>query len=370
MARFAQAEINLSAIRHNYLLAKQLANGARTLATVKANAYGHGAVMVASVLADVADAFSVACIEEAIELRESGIKQPIVLLEGFFSQQELALIDQFALWPVVHHDAQIAQLAEYSFKQPLQVWLKMDSGMHRLGFLPHQYKAAYQRLAQLPQVSRIVHTTHFASADDCNSAVTEQQVALFKQTIKGLAGDCSHANSAAIMRGLVKQNDWARPGIMLYGSSPNAQFSSSTQLQTSMRLCAKVIAQRTIQAGEGVGYNHIFKAERTMRVGTVSMGYADGYPRAAGNQSVSYFNKTYCAILGRVSMDMLSIDLSRFSDLTLPDEPVELWGPHVSVDQVAKAAGTISYELFCGLNRRVKRSYINNPLTESVKRDN
>ncbi|WP_017446081.1 alanine racemase [Gayadomonas joobiniege] len=357
MARFAQAEINLAAIRHNYLLAKQWANGARTLATVKANAYGHGAVAVATALADIADAFAVACIEEAIELRQAGIQSPILLLEGFFEASELALIDRYRLWTVVHEYWQLNLLADSRFKQPVNVWLKLDTGMHRLGFMPNEYHHVYKQLKCLPQVAEIVHMSHFAAAEDQLNPVTSQQNECFNNTILGLSGAISQANSAAIMRGLVRSQDWARPGIMLYGVSPNEAFSESTRLQTTMTLSGKIIAERKLGAGEGVGYNHIFVAPSEMRVGTVSMGYADGYPRAAGNLCQAYTDNQYCNILGRVSMDMLAIDLTGCQQPNMCGAKVELWGPNVPITQVADAAGTIAYELFCGLNRRVKRVY-------------
>lgn len=359
MARTATALINLSAIKQNYLYAKSLAKSAKAIATIKANAYGHGAVEVATELADVVDAFSVACIEEAIELRNAGITQPIVLLEGFFTADELDYISENNLWTAVHNQHQIDAIKNSTIKQPINVWLKMDSGMHRLGFLPEEYADAWQQLNTMSQVSTITHMTHFSSADDLSSSLTKQQTALFIETVADLPGDISIANSSALLtNNLPDRSQWIRPGIMLYGSSPINDPALAEVLVPAMTFKAKVISQRTISPYEGVGYNAMWKATKTSKIGTISIGYADGYPREAANGTPVFINGKKSQILGRVSMDMAMIDLSMFEQEDCLGFDVELWGDNVSINDVAECAGTVSYTLFCGLSRRVNKQYL------------
>jgi len=359
MGRTATAVIDLNAIKENYLYAKSLAHPAKTLATIKANAYGHGAIEVAQTLIDVADAFSVACIEEAKELRDAGIHQPILLLEGFFTADELDYISENNLWCAIHNDFQLQALKEAEIENPINVWLKMDSGMHRLGFLPDEYNAAWQQLSEMSQVNEIIHMTHFSSADDLSSPITQQQIDIFTTTVSELPGDISVANSSAVLSNkMPDRTQWVRPGIMLYGSSPIDDLQIDKNLKPAMTFTAKVISQRTLKAGDSVGYNALWEATKTTQIGTVSIGYADGYPRQAKNGTPVFINGKKSQILGRVSMDMVMVDLSMFEQQNCLGFDVELWGNDVAVNEVAKCSDTISYTLLCGLNRRVSKVYI------------
>ncbi|MEL0629323.1 alanine racemase [Psychromonas aquatilis] len=359
MARTATALIKLSAIKQNYLYAKSLAKPAKAVATIKANAYGHGAVKVAKELADIVDAFSVACIEEAIELREAGITQPIILLEGFFTVDELDYISNNNLWTAVHNQFQIDAIKNANFEQPINVWLKMDSGMHRLGFLPDEYADAWSQLNALSQVASITHMTHFSSADDLSSSITQQQTDLFIATVADLPGDISIANSSAVLsNAMPNRSQWVRPGIMLYGSSPINDPALSKALMPAMTVKAKIISERTIDKGESVGYNAKWTAPDVHKIGTISIGYADGYPRQAVNGTPVWINGKKSQILGRVSMDMAMVDLSMFADQDCLGLEVELWGDNVAVNDVAECADTISYTLFCGLSRRISKQYV------------
>ncbi|MGJ8581234.1 MAG: alanine racemase [Psychromonas sp.] len=360
MARPATAVIKLSAIKQNYLYAKSLAAPAKAIATIKANAYGHGAIEVANALSDVADAFAVACIEEAKELRDAGIQQPILLLEGFFTADELTYISEYDLWTVVHSQYQLDAIQQGGFDKPLNVWLKMDTGMHRLGFLPDQYVEAWQQLDKMPQVNKLTHISHFSSADDLSSVLTQQQTALFLNTIGELPGDVSIANSSAVLsKAIPDRVQWVRPGIMLYGASPIDSEEIASSLAPAMTFKAKVISERIIQAGECVGYNALWKAEKPSKIGTVSIGYADGYPRHAATGTPVLVNGKKSQLLGRVAMDMIMIDLSMFEDQDCIGYEVEFWGEHIPVNKIAQCADTIGYTLLCGISRRVNKQYIN-----------
>lgn len=359
MARTATAVIKLSAIKENYLYAKSLSSPAKAIATIKANAYGHGAIEVANALADVADAFGVACIEEAIELRDAGIKQPILLLEGFFTADELLYISENNLWCAIHTQFQLDALKEAKLNQPINVWLKMDSGMHRLGFLPEEYADAFQQLTAMSQVNNITHMSHFSSADDLTSSFTKQQTELFIDTIGELPGEISIANSSAVLtKAVVGRTQWVRPGIIIYGACPIDDQQIAQPLIPAMTFKAKVISQRTINKHDSVGYNALWTAEKTTKIGTVSIGYADGYPRHAQNGTPVLINGKQSQILGRVSMDMLMVDLSMFEKEDCIGFDVELWGDNISVTEIAKHSETISYVLLCGLTRRVSKIYI------------
>ncbi|WP_413702393.1 alanine racemase [Psychromonas sp. KJ10-10] len=350
--------MKLSAIKENYLYAKSLSAPAKAIATIKANAYGHGAIEVANELADVADAFGVACIEEAIELRDAGITQPILLLEGFFTADELVYISENNLWCAIHNQFQLDALKASELSQPINAWLKMDSGMHRLGFLPEEYADAYQQLSTMKQVNNIVHMSHFSSADDLSSPSTKQQTELFIETIGKLPGEVSIANSSAILsKAVAGRTQWVRPGIVLYGASPIDDQQIAKPLKPAMTFATKIISQRTINKGDGVGYNALWMADKTTKIGTVSIGYADGYPRHAPNGTPVFINGKKSQVLGRVSMDMLMVDLSMFEQQDCIGFDVELWGDNISVCEVAKLSETISYSLFCGLTRRVSKSY-------------
>lgn len=355
MSRPVTAHIRLNAFRHNYRIAKQM-HGGKALAVIKANAYGHGAVQCAQAIANEADGFAVACLEEALQLRQAGIKNPILLLEGFFEAAELPEIVANDLWLVVHAQWQVEILLAAKLTKPLQIWLKMDSGMHRVGLSPSEYVSACAQLDQHQNVTKIVLMSHFANADNLSSGHTGQQIALFKQTIKGLEiSDISLANSAAILGWPQARANWSRPGIMLYGADP--LMTADTKLRAVMQLTSKIISVRKISKGESIGYGSIFTAEKETTVGVVACGYADGYPRAATGAPAAV-DGLITEVIGRVSMDMLFVDLTGIPKAKIGSS-VELWGDQVLANDVAKAAGTIAYELFCN-TKRVQFKYSDN----------
>lgn len=351
MSRPLQALIRLDHLRHNYRLAKAL-HGGRALAVIKANAYGHSAVRCAQALADEADGFAVACIEEAIELREAGISAPILLLEGFFDVSELADICRYQLWTVVHHEAQLSML-EHSLlvTTPITVWLKMNSGMNRVGFAPAAYREAYQRLQTSKNVAKIVMMSHFARADEPDVPRTAEQIATFDEATAGLNSEISLSNSAGVLNVSPAHRDWGRPGIMLYGSSPFTDDVPTAQsLKPVMKLQSRVIAVRELPTGQPIGYGGGFVTSRPTRVGVVACGYADGYPRVVPAGTPIAVDGQRTCIIGRVSMDMMTVDLTDLPESGLNSE-VELWGDIVNINEIAAAAGTISYELLCNVKR-------------------
>ena len=350
--RPARALIDLAALRHNYHLARQL-HGGRALAVVKANAYGHGAVRCAQALADEADGFAVAFLDEALELRAAGIQQPILLLEGVFAAEELADVARHGLWTAVHHEAQIEMIERTALAAPVHVWLKINSGMNRAGFLPAAVDGAWQRLRASGKVADITLMTHFARADEPQVITTEAQVIRFDAATAHLPGARSLANSGAILCWPQARRDWARPGILLYGADPMPDEGHG--LQPVMTLESAVMAVREIAAGEALGYGARFVAERDTRVGLVAMGYADGYPRGVADGTPVAVDGLPTRIIGRVSMDMLTVDLTDLPDAGI-GSGVELWGRQVPVNRVARAAGTIAYELLCNV-KRVRFSY-------------
>ena len=352
MSRPAIAHIHLDAFRHNYRLAKQL-HGGRALAVIKANAYGHGAVQCAQAIALEADGFAVACLEEALQLRQAGIKNPVLLLEGFFEANELPDIVANDLWIVIHAQWQIDMLLATKLNKPLHIWLKMDSGMHRLGLSPAEYTLAFKRLAGHINVEKMVCISHFANADNLLNEQTKQQIALFQHTVHSLGvQELSLANSAAILGWPQANQNWSRPGIMLYGADP--LFDVKTPLRAVMQLTSQIISIRPIKKGESIGYGSIFTAPRDTIVGVVAIGYADGYPRSASPQSgiaaPAAVDGILTKLIGRVSMDMLFVDLTDIPNVKI-GSTVELWGDQVLANDVAKAAGTIAYELFCNVKR-------------------
>lgn len=352
MSRPAIAHIHLDAFRHNYRMAKAL-HGGKALAVIKANAYGHGAVPCAQAIADEADGFAVACIEEALQLRNAGIPNPILLLEGFFEARELSEIVAHDLWIVVHADWQLELLLAAPLAKPLHIWLKMDSGMHRVGLSPDEYRQALMRLCGHANVKKVVLMSHFANADQLNSQHTTQQINVFKSTIAGLnvqknSLELSLANSAAILGWSTAYATWSRPGIMLYGADP--LMPAQSKLRAVMQLTSKIIAMRHIPAGESIGYGSAFTADKDTVVGVVACGYADGYPRAAATGTPMAVDGVMTRLIGRVSMDMLFVDLTNIPSAHIGSQ-VELWGNQVPANAVAASAGTIAYELFCNVKR-------------------
>ncbi|PID44308.1 MAG: alanine racemase [Proteobacteria bacterium] len=358
MTRPAHAIIDLDAIRHNYAQAKALAPDSQAIAIIKANAYGHGAVAVGKALSDQAHAFGVACLEEALELRESGISNPILLLEGVFEPDELQLVDRHHLDIAVATPQQLQWLLDARPAHAIKVFLKMDSGMHRLGFAPEAIASAYQQLAGCKHVQQVVMMTHFASADN-DATVTEQQVQRFKQATQAIHVPQTLSNSAGIIGKASSHQHYVRPGIMLYGATPmGTTHASHDLLKPAMSLRSAIFSIRDLPAGECIGYSGRFLCERPTRVGVVAMGYADGYPRHAIDGTPVWIDGQMSRIIGRVSMDMLTVDLTDLPHIT-EGAPVELWGNHVAANLVADHCDTIAYTLFTGITRRVPLRYIN-----------
>ena len=308
--RPSRATIDLDALRHNYRLARRLGGG-RALAVVKADAYGHGAVACARALEADADGFGVACMEEALELREAGIEAPIVLLEGFFDAGELDLVERHRLWTVVASPWQVDLLERHRARQPWQVWLKLDSGMHRLGLSPEEFVPAWRRLAALPWVGQMVAMTHFSRADELSHPSTPGQMAVFESVLASLppGTPASVANSAALMAWPATRREWVRPGLMLYGAHMLDAPCAAAELRAVMTLESKVIAVRDA-AGEPIGYAGTYTTTRPTRVGVVAAGYADGYPQYATSGTPVVIDGRPGELIGRVSMDMLTIDLT------------------------------------------------------------
>lgn len=353
--RPARALIDLQALRHNYQLAREV-TGAKALAVIKADAYGHGAVRCAEALQDTADGFAVACIEEALELRAAGIRGPILLLEGFFEADELPLIVEHDFWCVVHSLWQLEAIEKAALSQPITVWLKLDSGMHRVGLHPADYQAAYRRLLASGKVAKIVLMSHFARADELHDPSSTEQLAIFDKARQGLVAQISLRNSPAVLGWPQIPSDWVRPGIMLYGATPFDEPNAvASRLQPVMTLESKIICVRELPAGEPVGYGARFVTTQPTRVGVVAMGYADGYPRQAPTGTPVLVDGQRSQLVGRVSMDMLCVDLTDVPQAGL-GSTVELWGKHILASDVAKAADTIPYQIFCNL-RRVPRLY-------------
>lgn len=350
--RATKATIDLGALRHNLNLVRERAPGSRVLAVVKADAYGHGLLRAAPGLED-ADGFGVLRLGEALALREAGYSQRLLLLEGVFGMDELDAVAQHGISIVVHNEQQLAMLEERASvpAKPVSVFLKMNSGMNRLGFKPQAYKQALQRLEACPVVADVSLMTHFATADDEQGIA--RQLDVFDTATAGLSHSISLANSAAILRFPAAHRDWVRPGIILYGASPVSGVSAASfGLRPAMRFTSEVIAVQTLEAGDILGYGAHFTATQTTRVAIVACGYADGYPRHAPNGTPIAVGGQLTHTLGRVSMDMLFADITQLSDAGVGSE-VELWGEAVPVDAVAEAAGTVGYELLCAVAPRV-----------------
>ena len=362
MSRPTQVTINLQALRYNLAFARRLSNS-KVVGVIKANAYGHGALAIARVLAsEQTDCLAVTCTEEALELRHGNISSPILLLEGFYSADELSLVEKYQLTTVIQQQRQIDMLLAYPVKQPLNIWLKLDSGMHRIGFLPQDFLAAYQTLTQSGKVRDIVFMTHFACADDLDSDYTCRQLSRFRRITARLKGETSLCNSSGILGWPEAHGDWIRPGLMLYGASPfSTSHPHARQLQPVMEFSSSIIAIRDLPAGVPVGYGATFITTRPTRAGVLSVGYADGYPRHSPGGTPVVVNGKRARIMGRISMDMMTVDLTDVPDAKINDKVI-LWGAGLPAAEVAQRAGTIPYELFCNI-KRVKIRYIDTPVT-------
>ncbi|MGQ7959613.1 alanine racemase [Pseudomonas sp. SP16.1] len=352
------AIIDLAAILHNYALAGRCAPGRRAFAVVKANAYGHGVREVVTALHQVADGFAVASLEEAAEVRAMHGEARILLLEGCFEASEYPIAAQLGLDLVVQNAAQAKALLASELSRPLNVWLKLDSGMHRLGFDAAALRDWHARLQGAEQVAELNLLSHFACADERGHPLTEQQVERFLELLELDFAQRSLANSAAVLTVPAAHMDWLRPGIMLYGATPFADLSAGELgLKPSMTLAARIIAVREVAAGESVGYGAAWVAARPSRIATVSCGYADGYPRHAPSGTPVLVEGRRAPLAGRVSMDMLAVDITDLPEAGI-DSPVELWGANLPVDEVAQACGSIGYELLTKVTARVPRRYI------------
>lgn len=356
--RAAWAEINLHALNHNLTVVRKHAGNAKVLAILKANAYGHGLSRVATQL-DGVDAIGVARLDEALALRKAGIAKPIVLLEGFFSAAELPILAASGIQPVIHAHYQLEQLEHaQGLAQPLNVWLKVDTGMHRLGVAPSDAVSVFRRLQACANVQGTpILMSHFACADTPEHRQNEMQRATFKSIHDVVKAPISFSNSAALLADVAAHDDWVRPGLALYGVSPFAGCEGTTlDLQAVMSLQTSVIAIRELAVGEGVGYGAAWRASGPTRVGILAIGYGDGYPRTAPHGTPVFINGRRYPIVGRVSMDMLSVELGLDSDVQVGDTG-QLWGPDLPVELIAKHVGTVPYELLCNVAHRVALEY-------------
>lgn len=357
MPRKTVARIDSGALRHNYRLACRLASPARAMAVIKADGYGHGIAEVARALADEAPKFAVACLEEALAIRAAGLVHPVVLLQGVHGAEDLVTCAQEGFEVVVHSDYQLDWL-ERSAEVPT-LWLKVNTGMNRLGFSPLMLPGVIAGLKTRALEQKLIgFVTHFACADDPSSSFTDQQTRVFTEAVVDWPSLAKSAgNSAAHFLPGQPLFDWSRPGIMLYGASPMLDRTGpELGLEPVMTLEAPLTAVRTIKPGESVGYGCSWTAEQETRMGIVAIGYGDGYPRHAGTDTPAWVAGNRIRLIGRVSMDMLAVDLTGAPSASEGDT-VELWGRHVSVDEVARCAGTIAYELLTGITARVPRLY-------------
>ena len=350
MPRPIQALIDLDALRDNFALARRLAADARIFAVVKANAYGHGLLRCAGALSD-ADGFAILEIDNAVRLREAGHRGPILLLEGFFDAHEAAEAARHGFACAIHDPEQARLLSELPRDARLDCFIKVNTGMNRLGIAPRVLPGLMDTLQADPHVRSLSLMTHFACADDARGV--QEQWRAFREASREFRLPCSVANSATILRYPQAHGDWLRPGIMLYGSSPFPEVSAEALgLRPVMTLSSQIIAVQDLQPGDAVGYGASFVASQPMRIGIVACGYADGYPRHAPTGTPVLVDGIRTLTLGRVSMDMLCVDITRMPQAGRASA-VTLWGEGLSVDEVAAAAGTVSYELLCALAPRV-----------------
>lgn len=355
MTRGAWAEISATALRHNLQRVRALAPRSRVVAIVKANGYGHGIVRVARALQD-ADAFGVASIDEAQELRAAGITAPVLLLEGVFEANEVPVAQRESFQVAVHHTVQMEMIERSGLTRanPIRAWLKLDTGMHRLGVAPSQFDSALARLRAIDGVAPdIVVMSHLAKADERNSDVTNRQADIFERVTHPLALTRSLANSAGVLAWPRTHFDWVRPGIMLYGISP---FEDSVGIQEGlspvMTVKSKLVAVNRFARGDAIGYGGAWVCPDDMPVGVVAFGYGDGYPRHAPSGTPVLVNGQRVPLIGRVSMDMITVDLRTQPNAQIGD-PVVLWGDGLPAEEIARAAQTIAYQLVCGITRRV-----------------
>ncbi|EIC83353.1 catabolic alanine racemase DadX [Serratia sp. M24T3] len=352
MPRPISAILSMSALQNNLQVIRRHAPQSKVWSVVKANAYGHGIARIWQSLATATDGFALLDFHEAILLREAGWQGPILLLEGFFSPEDLLAIDHYSLTTAVHSRWQLAALAAAKVTAPLNIYLKINSGMNRLGFQPAEINEVWHQLRALPQVGEITLMSHFASADSLEGVKAQEDI--IEKGTRQLPGPRSLANSAATLWHPQTHHDWVRPGIILYGASPsgNVQDIAHTGLKPVMQLRSELIAVQHLQIGDRVGYSGRYRAEREHRIGVVACGYADGYPRHAPSGTPIIVDGVKTSTLGTVSMDMLMVDLTPCPQAKIGSQ-VELWGDRLPIDEVALAAGTLGYELMSALAPRV-----------------
>ena len=353
------ARIDLDALRHNLRRARQCAPHSKVMAVIKADAYGHGMLRVAAAL-EAEDAFAVARVEEGVAQRDAGVAKRILILGGVNEQHEVMAALQAGLETTLHHRDQLELFAKVmgDSSRGLGCWLKLDSGMHRLGVPAEEAAAVLEALRAIPGVVPCGVMTHLANADDRADPATSRQVERFAPAAAPLGLTTSVGNSAAILGWPQAQGDWVRPGIMLYGASPFVETSAEEEgLRPVMTLKTRLIAINEYKAGEAVGYGGTWRCPENMRIGVAAIGYGDGYPRHAPSGTPVLVDGRRAGIVGRVSMDSITLDLRAVPQARIGD-PVVLWGEGLPVEKIARAAGTISYELFCRLTRRVRFEYL------------
>lgn len=355
MDSYPCADIDLSALRHNFAVAKQCAPNSKILAMLKANAYGHGLLAVAGALSN-ADAYGVARMEEAISLRQAHTDARIVLMSGVIDVEEMQACIAHQIDVLVHRQEQIDYLQKAE-ENSVNVWLKLDTGMHRLGFLIEQTEQFYRQIKHCSAVNECILMTHFLNADRRQSPISERQTQAFYQAVNHYPEAKCLAKSAAVLAYSDSHADWIRPGIMLYGVSPLAdQNTQQSDLRAVMTLHSKVMSVRQLKKGDSVGYAATYHCPEDMPVAVVAIGYGDGYPRSAKNGTPVLVNGKRAGLIGRVSMDSIVIDIRQCGDVKVGDDVI-LWGNGLPAEEVASCAGTIAYELFCRLTARVNFRY-------------
>ena len=353
------ATVRLADIVHNYDLACRLAPASKSIAVIKANAYGHGMLEVARKLQNLVPAFAVALVEEAVQLRDAGITRPILVLQGVNDTADIKEAAELDLWLLLHRRQQIDELLSSYSTKPVRVWLKLETGMHRFGLVPDELERVCVDLRSSPNIQQdLVLCTHLACADDLADPMTPRQVRLIRSCATKHNLALSIANSAGILHWPESHADWNRPGYMLYGNCPTGVFGSgSSELRPAMTMSSEIVAIRNIEQDEGVGYGQDWIAKKASKIGTIPIGYGDGYPRHAPSGTPVLVNGQRVPLVGRVSMDAISVDLTEMEKAEIGD-PVELWGENLYVNEVAAAAGTIGYEILAGLTGRVPVGYL------------
>ncbi len=354
MPRPIIAIINIKALKSNLIRVKKIMPKSKIWAVVKANGYGHGLENVVKGF-ESADGLSLIEFDKAVFLRELGWDRPIMMMEGMFDYSDLDIIDKHNLQPVIHNEEQIKMIHKKKFNNRIEIYLKINTGMNRLGFPCNEVKKKYHELISLPSIKKVSLLTHFANAETNNSLLNvEKQVEFFQKSCEGIKAEITLSNSAALLHKCNIYSDWVRPGIMLYGGSPGGGSASSFGLTPVMTLKSKFISIQNLNPGDTVGYGSLFKAQSKMRIGIVACGYGDGYPRHAKTGTPVIVNNIRTKILGQVSMDLITIDITKIPDVNLNSEVI-LWGEKLSIDEIASLSGTVSYELMCSVNERVIR---------------